>query len=97
VCLSLGPFLAITASGLTVVDRYASSSTTATIPPAFYLGLSGGAGYSLAMGPGTCTLEARADWALTSAASKASLSGDIFPLGLSLMLGYGFPIGGGGK
>jgi hypothetical protein len=81
----------------TIVDRYASSSTTASIPPALYFGLSGGAGYAMALGPGTCTLEARADWALTSAAPRASLGGEIFPLGLSLMLGYGFPIGGGRK
>jgi hypothetical protein len=97
VCISAGSFLAINASGLTLVDQYASSTTMASIPPAFFFGLTGGVGYAVAMGPGVCALEARVDWALTSAADNVSLGGDIFPLGVYLMLSYGFPIGGRGK
>jgi hypothetical protein len=96
-CLSAGPFLAVTAGGLTIVDRYASSTTTASIAPAFFFGLAGGVGYSLALGPGICALEARTDWALTSVAAKDLLGGEIFPVGLIIMLSYGFPIGGGRK
>jgi hypothetical protein len=97
VCLTAGPFMAVTASGLILVDRYASSTTTVSISSAFFFGLTGGAGYALAIGPGVCALEARVDWALTSAADSVSLGGDVFPLGVYMMLSYGFPIGGRGK
>jgi hypothetical protein len=96
-CFSTGPFLALTAGGLTIVDSYASSTTTVSIASAFFFGLAGGVGYALALGPGICAFEARADWALTSAAATDRLGGEIFPLGLNIMLSYGFPIGGRGK
>ena len=96
-CLSAGPFLAVTAGGLTIVDTYASSTTTVSIAPAFFFGLAGGVGYTLALGPGICALEARADWALTSVAPKYRLGGEVFPAGLNVMLSYGLPVGGGRK
>jgi hypothetical protein len=96
-CFSAGPFLALTIGGLTILDRYASSTTTATVDSAFFFGLAGGVGYAMALGPGICALEARADWAITSAAANDKLGGDIFPLGLNIVLSYGFPLGGGGK
>ena len=99
---SLGPYLGIVTGPITIVDRYASSTTTSVVTPdlshAFFFGLAGGIGYSLRLGPGTAGAELRGDWAIlpvTAAAGQAG--GGINPIGVNLVLEYGFQIGGASR
>lgn len=97
---TLGPYLGIVASPITIVDRYTSSTTTSVITldlaHAFFFGLTGGIGYSLRLGPGTAGAEVRADWAILPVAAGQS-SGDINPIGVNLILSYGIQIGGASR
>jgi hypothetical protein len=95
---ALGPFFGLVAGSVTVVDRYASSTTTAVITPSFshiwLLGLSGGIGYSLRAGPGIAGIELRSDWSIL----PVWAAGDgINPIGVDLVLSYGFPLKTGAK
>jgi hypothetical protein len=90
---SLGPFFGVVAGSVVVVDRYASSATAAVITPDFshmwLLGLAGGIGYSLRVGPGVAGIELRSDWSIlpVSAAGEG-----VNPIGLDLVASYGFPL-----
>lgn len=94
---ALGPFLGIVTGSITIVDRYASSTTTAVTPPdghLLFFGLSGGIGYSLPLGPGRAGIELRSDWSiLPVTAASGQTGGDINPIGVDLVLSYGFRIG----
>gem|GEM_PF-4705928 len=97
---TVGPFLGIVTGNVTIMDRYASSTTRATLSPdltdSLYLGLSGGAGYALPLGPGVAAVEIRADWALTSIA-KTKLGSEMTALGTTLAVSYGIQLGRSGK
>jgi hypothetical protein len=94
---SLGPYLGILAGPVTIVDRYSGTTTTLVINPdllhAFFFGLAGGVAYSLRLGPGTATIELRADWAILPVTATGQAGGNLNPLGLDLVAGYGFQIG----
>ncbi len=94
---SLGPYLGILAGPLTIVDRYSSATTTVVvnpdIPHAFFFGLVGGVGYSLRLGPGTVMIELRADWAILPVTATGQAGGNLNPIGLDLVAGYGIQIG----
>jgi hypothetical protein len=98
---SLGPYLGILASPVTIVDRYSSASTNvvvnADISHAFFFGLAGGVGYSLRLGPGTASIELRADWAILSVTATGQAGGNLNPISLVLVAGYGFQIGGASR
>jgi len=93
----LGPYLGIIAGDVTLVDRSATTSTTAVITPdlahRFFFGLAGGAAWSFRIGPGRATLELRADWAILSANASGDSGGNLNPIGLSLVAGYGVQLG----
>ena len=95
--ISAGPFLGMILSDIYLIDRYVSSTTTLTVAQDFIQGVNGGvaggAGYSHKLGPGSASLELRAEWALTSATvNDSALGGDIFPLNVSILAGYGFQL-----
>jgi hypothetical protein len=98
---SLGPYLGILAGPITIVDRYSSSTTAVVVYPdlghAFFLGLAGGAGYSFRLGPGTATVELRADWAFLPLTATGQAGGNLDPIGLVVVAGYGFQIGGASR
>ena len=88
---ALGPFFGIVAGPVTVVDRYASATTTAVVTPAFahiwLLGLSGGIGYSFGLGPGIAGIELRSDWSIL----PVTAAGDgVNPIGIHLVVSYGY-------
>jgi hypothetical protein len=100
--LSAGPFLGVVTGPVSLVDRYAGSTLTASVSQSFfkgiYMGLAGGLGYSHAVGPGNLSVEARAEWCLTSAtAQDGELGGTAYPLSVSMVVGYGFHIPTGKK
>jgi hypothetical protein len=96
---SAGPFVGFPLGGITIVDRYASSSTTAAFPysavmPVF-LGLSAGVGYEMRLGPGVVGLDLRADAAVTGVTSSwGPVGGGIMPVPVFLAMSYGFLLGG---
>ena len=93
----LAPYLGIIAGDVTVVDRFSGSTATAVVTPdfahRFFLGLAGGGAYSLALGPGTVMIEIRADWAILSANASGNAGGNLNPVGLGLVAGYGLGLG----
>ncbi len=98
----LGPLLALPASGITVVDRYAGSTTSAAFPVAalqpMELGICGGLGLEIASGPSVLLLEVRTDVMLTSATlASGPVGGDFMPVPVYLAASYGFRIGGTAK
>jgi len=94
---SLGPYLGILASNVTLVDRYSSTTTTVVVTPdlahVLFFGLAGGAAYSMRIGPGVATLEIRADWAILPVTAAGQAGGNLNPIGLVLVAGYGFQLG----
>jgi hypothetical protein len=91
---TLGPFLGFVAGPVGIVERYTDASTNLSLSAgAAFFGVSGGGGYELALGPGTLSLEARADWAITTMATDA-LGGTLSALNVAIMAGYGITIGG---
>jgi len=97
-----GPFYGVIVGNITVVDRYVSTTTTATLVPGIaqvqFLGVSAGAGYSLPVGPGVAALELRADCAITPATGQdGDVGAEMFPLGVGLAASYGIRLGGGAK
>ncbi len=97
--VSAGGFYGIALGSVALSDKYVSSMTTAWIPlearEIEFIGMSGGVGYSLPLGPGIATAEARIDWALTPVPfTTGSQDGELHPLGVTLAVGYGFRIGG---
>jgi hypothetical protein len=95
---AIGPFLGFVAGSITIVDRYASSTTVAVITPdishVFFFGLSGGIGYSLRLGPGIAGIELRSDWAIVPVtAASGQAGGDINPIGVDLVVSYGILLG----
>lgn len=97
-----GPFYGVIVGDITVVDTYASATTTATLVPDIaqvqFLGVSAGAGYSLPVGPGVAALELRADCAITPAAGQdGDMGAEMFPLGVGLAASFGIRLGGGAK
>jgi len=99
---SLGPLLGIVTGNITILDRYATSTTTAVVNPdfshGFFFGLAGGIGYSLRLGPGTAGIELRADWAILPVATAAGQpGGDINPVRVNLVLEYGIQVGGASR
>ena len=95
---SVGPFLGMAAGNITIMDRYSSATTTAVIAPDFahlvYIGLDGGAGYSIPFGPGVVGVELRSEWsALAVHVSSGLQGGDIYPISLNLVVSYGFRMG----
>ncbi len=94
---STGPFLGIVAGTITIVDRYASSATTAVITPdlahLFYFGLEGSVGYAFPFGPGRVGIELRSDWSLTPVAVGPGPADGVNPLSVNVVLSYGFRLG----
>jgi hypothetical protein len=94
----LGPFLGIVAGSITVVDRYATATTTAVITPdisqVFFFGLSGGIGYAIGLGPGRAGIELRSDWSiLPVSAGSGQSGGNLNPISLNIVVSYGFQLG----
>jgi hypothetical protein len=94
-----GPILGFAASGISIVDRYAASTTTATFPYAamqpVQFSICAGAGYEMALGPGIAALELRTDVMLTSAtAATGPIGGEIMTVPVYLSVSYGFRLGG---
>ena len=98
---SLGPYLGILAGPITIVDRYSSTTTTVVVNPdishAFFFGLAGGVGYTLRLGPGNAMIELRADWAILPVTATGQAGGNLNPIGLVLVAGYGVQIGGASR
>jgi hypothetical protein len=99
---SLGPFYGAIVGEITTVDRYASTTLKGVLTTDFgqvqFLGVSGGAGYSLPLGIGVAALELRADCAFTPATGQHGvLGGEIFPLGFAVAASYGVRFGGGAR
>jgi hypothetical protein len=100
--LSAGPFLGIVTGPISLVDRYATSTVTTSVSQSFakgiFMGLAGGIGFSHAWGPGIASVEARAEWCFDSAtAHDGELGATVFPLAISMVVGYGVRIPGSGK
>jgi hypothetical protein len=94
-----GPILGFTVGGISMVDRYAASTTTATFPYAamqpVQFSICAGAGYEMALGPGVAALEVRTDIMLTSATSATGpVGGEIMTVPVYLAASYGFRLGG---
>ncbi len=98
VSVGLGPFYGLVVGGVRIQDTYAVTSTSAQIPLTFaqasMFGLSGGVGYQFPLGPGTMSVELRADWTLFPVRLDTGLgSGDLSPLNALIVLGYGLKLG----
>ena len=95
-----GPFLGMVAGPVFVVDRYASSTTTAALTLASsdstFFGLSGGLGYALPLGPGVASIELRAEGVFTPIATTQMGNG-ITALGTTLAASYGIRLAGGAR
>jgi hypothetical protein len=94
----LGPFYGLVVGDVHVQDVYATTSTSAVIPLSFaqssMFGVSGGVGYKLGLGPGTASVELRADWTIFPVKLDGGLgSGDLSPLNALIVFGYGFKLG----
>jgi hypothetical protein len=94
-----GPILGFTVGGISMVDRYAASTTTAAFPYAamqpVQFSICAGAGYEMALGPGVAALEVRTDIMLTSATSATGpVGGEIMTVPVYLAASYGFRLGG---
>jgi hypothetical protein len=91
---SVGPFVGFALGGVNAVEMYSNgASTTGTLGGQAFLGISGGAGYTLPLGPGFLSLEARADWAFTSILDPDTC-GNLDAAGVTLMVGYGIKLEG---
>jgi hypothetical protein len=100
--VSAGPFYGAIVGEITTVDRYVSTTMKGALTTDFgqvqFLGVSGGAGYSLPLGIGVAALELRADCAITPATGQEGvLGGEMFPLGIALVASYGVRFGGGAR
>jgi hypothetical protein len=101
VTFSLGPFYGVVLGQVHVQDIYPVTSTSASVPLTFLEasmgGLSGGAGYTFRLGPGTMSAELRADWTVLPARLDAGTgSGDLAPLNAAVFLSYGLMLAPGG-
>jgi hypothetical protein len=99
---ALGPFVGIVAGDVSIVDRYSSATTTATITPdlsgRFFLGVQGGIGYSLPLGPGVAGIEIRSAVSfLPMSINGRSSDGDFNPVGLRLLVSYGIRLKEGAR
>ncbi len=100
--VSAGPFYGAIVGEITTFDRYVSTTMKGALTTDFcqvqFLGVSGGAGYSVPLGIGVAALELRADCAITPAAGQDGvLGGEMFPLGIVLAASYGVRFGGGAR
>lgn len=100
--VTLGPFYGAIVGEITTVDRYVSATMKSVLPTDFgqvqFVGVSGGAGYSLPLGMGVVGLELRVDCAITPATGQDGvLGGEMFPLGIALAASYGVRFGGGAR
>jgi hypothetical protein len=94
--VAAGGFCGLGIGGVAFFDRYVSSTTNTwmslRLDGLLFFGVSGGIGYSLPLGPGTASIELRADWALTPVTLDDGTGID--PLGMALVFSYGIGIGG---
>ncbi len=96
--VTLGPYYGLVVGGVRIQDTYATTGTSAQLPLTFaqasMLGISGGIGYRFSLGPGIASAGLRADWTLLPAKLDTGLgSGDLAPLNIVIILGYGFTVG----
>ncbi len=96
--LTLGPYYGLVLGGVRIQDTYAATTTDAQVSLTFgqasMLGISGGAGYRFRLGGGIASAELRADWTLLPVRLDTGLGlGDLAPLNIALVLGYGFTLG----
>jgi hypothetical protein len=94
-----GPFYGIVVGGVMAADTYTNVTTSALITmsasQASMIGLTGGVGYEIGLGPGILSVEARADGVLLPATLDAGLvAGGVAPLDVIIVVGYGFRFGG---
>jgi hypothetical protein len=96
VTLDAGPFLGFVVGDVKTADTYSNAQTSALLAMnASLVGISGGVGYQLGLGPGILSVGIRADADLLPATLDAGLaSGDLVPLNVILVVGYGFRLGG---
>lgn len=94
---TLGPYLGIIAGDVSLVDRFSSATSSVAVTPdlahRFFFGIVGGPAYSMRLGPGIATVEIRADWAILSANASGQQGGDLNPIDLTLVAGYGIQLG----
>ena len=93
-----GPFYGIIVGGVMASDAYTGVTTSALVSVdashGSMVGLTGGVGYELGLGPGVLSVEARADGVLVPASLVTALAaGGIAPLNAVVIVGYGFRFG----
>jgi hypothetical protein len=99
IIVDAGPFYGLVVGGVMAADTYTGVQTSAHIAMSAaqgsMVGITGGVGYEIGLGPGILSVEARADGTLYPAKLATSLaSGDLAPLNVLLVVGYGFRFGG---